>query len=109
MLNLVVKRTVKSGLFTGKKYEVAVRVDSDRDLPALFKGYPDELVLAYKSTFAERSSSLRRSELVKGARIGVGSLNEMIELEDYLRNAFEQLKRMIAIVETGESEVVVEG
>jgi hypothetical protein len=107
MHKLVVKRTIKSGLMGGKKFEVAARVDSEADLVSLFKGFPDELVLAYKSAFAERSVSLRRSELLRGTRLSATSLNEIIEFEDRLQFAFEQLKRMIEIVKTADQDVVV--
>ena len=104
---LTVKRTVKSGLMGGKKFEVWARVEGDYDVAALFKGYPDELVLAYKSMFADRSVSLKRSDLLRGTRLACTSLNEMIEFEDRLELGFEQLKRMIEIVRNADAERVL--
>jgi hypothetical protein len=104
---LTVKRTVKSGLMGGKKFEVWARVEADYDIAAFFKGYPDELVLAYKSMFADRSVSLKRSDLMRGTRLSCASLNEMIEFEDRLELGFEQLKRMIEIVRNAETERVL--
>jgi hypothetical protein len=106
-VRLMVKRTVKSGLMGGKKFEVWAKVEADYDLTASFKGYPDELVLSYKSMFADRSIALRRSELLRGMRIACSSLNEMIEFEDRLELGFEQLKRMIGIVRSAETERVL--
>ena len=108
MLKLVLKRSIKSGLIGGKKFEIAARIESDADLAALFKGYPDELVMAFKSAFAERSTAMKRSELVKGHKFGVGSLNEIIELEDRLLAAFDQLKRMVAVIESNDTDVAFE-
>ena len=109
MLKLILKRSVKSGLIGGKKFEVAARVESERDLSALFKGYPDELVMAFKSAFVDRSTAMKRSDLVKGMKFSTASLNEMIELEDRLLTAFDQLKRMVAIIETVDTDVAFEG
>jgi uncharacterized protein (UPF0305 family) len=109
MLKLILKRSVRSGLIGGKKFEVAARVESERDLSVLFKGYPDELVMAFKSAFVDRSTSMKRSDLVKGTRFSTASLNEMIELEDRLLTAFDQLKRMVAIIETVDTDVAFEG
>jgi hypothetical protein len=106
-MRLVIRRQIKSGLIGGKKFEVTARVESVQDLAAMFKGYPDELVLAYRSTFVDRSVSLKRSELVRGARLSAGSLNEMIEIEERLQMGYEQLKRMVAIVEAGDAEVSI--
>ena len=106
-IRLVMKRTVKSGLMGGKKFEVWAKVEADYDLVATFKGYPDELVLAYRSIFVERSVSLKRSEILRGTRLPCGSLNEMIEFEDQLELGFEQLKRMVDIVRNTESDRVV--
>ena len=109
MLKLILKRTIKSGLIGGKKFEVAARIESDRDLAVLFKGYPDELVMAFKSAFVERSTAMKRSELLKGTKFSAASLNELIELEDRLLTAFEHLKRMISILETADTDVAFEG
>ncbi|CAM5765102.1 hypothetical protein LMIY3S_01371 [Labrys miyagiensis] len=108
MLKLILRRTAKSGLIGGKKFELTSRIESDRDLHALFKGYPDELVLAYKSIWADRSISLKRSEFLRGSKFSVASLNEMIELEERLQMAFDQTKRMIEIVQTLETEIALE-
>jgi hypothetical protein len=108
MLKLILRRTAKSGLIGGKKFEITSRVESDKDLPVLFKGYPDELVLAYKSIWAERSISLKRSEFLRGTKFSVASLNEMIELEERLQMAMDQTKRMIDIVETLETDIALE-
>jgi hypothetical protein len=108
MLKLILRRTVKSGLIGGKKFELTSRVESDKDLVALFKGYPDELVLAYKSIWADRSISLKRGEFLRGSRFSVASLNEMIELEERLQMAFDQTKRMIDIVETLATDIALE-
>lgn len=108
-LRLVVRRVVKSGLIGGKKFEVLARVEGGADLAALFKGYPDELVMAYRSVFADRSHSLKRSELVRGTRFQPGSLNEIIELEERLGGALDQLRRMVDIVTGGEADVVIDG
>jgi len=109
MLKLILKRTVKSGLIGGKKFEMAARVESDQDLVSLFKGYPDELVMAFKSTFADKNTAMKRSELVRGAKFSSASLNEMIELEDRVLAAFDQLKRMISIIEANDVDVTFEG
>lgn len=106
-VRLMLKRTVKSGLMGGKKFEVWAKVEADYDLVASFKGYPDELVLSYKSMFADRSISLRRSELLRGMRLACSSLNEMIEFEDRLELGFEQLKKMIGIVRNAETERIL--
>lgn len=108
MLKLVLKRSIKSGLMGGKKFEIASRIESDSDLAALFKGYPDELVMAFKSAFVDRSTSMKRSEFVKGHKFSVGSLNELIELEDRLLAAFDQLKRMVAVIESNDTDVTFE-
>ena len=108
MLKLILRRNAKSGLIGGKKFELTCRVESDKDLHALFKGYPDELVLAYKSIWADRSVSLKRSEFLRGSKFSVASLNEMIELEERLQMAFDQTKRMINIVETLERDIALE-
>jgi hypothetical protein len=104
---LTMKRTVRSGLMGGKKFEVWARVEADYDISAFFKGYPDELVLAYKSMFADRSVSLKRSDLIRGTRLSCASLNEMIEFEDRLELGFEQLKRMVEIVRNAETERIL--
>ena len=106
-MKLILRRTVKSGLIGGKKFELTTRVESDRDLTAMFKGYPDELVLAYKSVFADRSVSLKRSDFIRGAKFSVGSLNEMIELEERLLTALDQVRRMADIVETFETDIAL--
>lgn len=108
LLRLVLQRSIRSGLIGGKKFELTMRVDSSRDLRNLFKGHPDELLLAYKSTFADKSYALRRSEFLRGAKFTPASLNEMIELEERLQMGFDQLRRMIDIVEGGDAEVVIE-
>jgi len=107
-LKLILKRSIKSGLIGGKKFDIAARIDSDGDLAALFKGYPDELVMAFKSAFVERSLTMKRAELVKGMKFSVGSLNELIELEERLLAAFDQLKRMVTIIETNDTDVTFE-
>ena len=106
---MVVNRHLKSGLMGGKRFEVSARIESAQDLHALFKGYPDELVLAYKSVFSDKSHALKRSELMRGCRLNPGSLNEIIELEERLAGAFDQLKRMVEILEAGDRDVVTEG
>lgn len=108
MLKLILRRNVKSGLIGGKKFEVHSRVETDKDLIALFKGYPDELVLAYKSIWADRSLSLKRSEFLRGTKFTVTSLNELIELEERLQSAFDQVRRMIEIVETFQTDIALE-
>lgn len=108
MLKLILRHAVKSGLIGGKKFELTSRVETDKDLVALFKRYPDELVLAYKSIWADRSISLKRSEFLRGSKFTVTSLNEMIELEERLQMAFDQVKRMIDIVETLETDIALE-
>ena len=105
---LILRRAVKSGLIGGKKFELTTRVESEKDLVALFKAYPDELVLAYKSVFVDRSISLKRSEFIRGAKFSVGSLNEMIELEERLHTALDQVKRMTDIVETFETDIALQ-
>lgn len=97
-MKLVINRKIKSGLMGGKKFEIAARVDTERDLNALFKGYPDELVMAFKSAFTDKAYSLKRGELVNGTRFSVTSLNEVIEIEDRLLGAVEQLQRMVEII-----------
>jgi len=108
MFKMILRRTAKSGLIGGKKFELTSRIESDKDLNALFKGYPDELVLAYKSIWADRSISLKRTDFLRGSRFSVGSLNEMIELEERLQMAFDQTRRMIDIVETLATEIALE-
>jgi hypothetical protein len=108
MLKMILRRSVKSGLIGGKKFELTTRIESDKDLAALFKGYADELVLAYKSVFADRSVSLKRSDFIRGAKFSVGSLNEMIELEERLQTAFDQVRRMTDIVETFETDIALQ-
>ena len=107
-MKMILRRAVKSGLIGGKKFELTSRIDSEKDLAILFKGYADELVMAYKSTFADRSTALKRSEFLRGAKFTVGSLNELIELEDNLQSAFEQVKRMIDIVETFATDITLD-
>jgi len=107
-MKLILRRTVKSGLISGKKFELTTRVESDKDLTGIFKGYPDELVLAYKSVFADRSVSLKRSEFIRGAKFSVGSLNELIELEERLQTALDQVRRMTDIVETFETDIALQ-
>jgi hypothetical protein len=106
-MRLVIRRQIKSGLIGGKKFELTAKVESEHDLVAMFKGFPDELVLAFRSTFVDRSIALKRSELVRGTRLSAGSLNEMIEIEERLQMGYEQLKRMVAIVEAGDAEVSI--
>ena len=53
-LRLVLRRHARSGLMGGKKFELLARIDGGPDVAALFKGYPDELVMADKSEFADR-------------------------------------------------------
>lgn len=108
-LRMVVNRQIRSGLMGGKRFELQARIEGERDLAALFKGYPDELVLAYKSVFSDKSHAVKRGDLVRGCRVVVSSLNEMIELEERLGGAFDQLRRMVEILETGERDVVTEG
>lgn len=108
MLKLILRRHAKSGLIGGKKFELSARLESDKDLATLFKGYPDELVLAYKSIFVDRSVALKRSEFLRGAKFAVGSLNEMIELEERLQTAFDQVKRMADIIGTLETDITIE-
>jgi len=107
-MKMILRRTVKSGLISGKKFELTTRIESEKDLVALFKGYPDELVLAYKSVFADRSIALKRSDFLRGAKFSVGSLNEMIELEERLQTAMDQVKRMTDIVETFETDIALQ-
>jgi hypothetical protein len=107
MLKMILRRAAKSGLIGGKKFELTSRIESDKDLNALFKGYPDELVLAYKSIWVDRSISLKRSDFLRGSKFSVGSLNEMIELEERLQMAFDQTKRMIEIVETLQTDIAL--
>jgi hypothetical protein len=103
-MQLAVKRVIKAGLMGGRRFELFAKVDSDFDLNALFKGCPDELLLAYKSAFADRSVAVRRSELVRGAKFSAGTLNELIELEERLQLGFEQLKRMVEILRAGDMD-----
>ncbi|MDQ0395083.1 hypothetical protein [Labrys monachus] len=107
-MKMILRRTVKSGLIGGKKFELTTRLESEKDLAALFKGYPDELVLAYKSVFGDRSVSLKRSEFLRGARFSLTSLNEMIELEERLQTALDQVRRMAEIVETFETDIALQ-
>ena len=108
MLKLILRRSVKSGLIGGKKFELHSHVETDRNLTALFKGYPDELVLAYKSIWADRSLSLKRSEFLRGSKFTLTSLNELIELEERLQSAFEQVRRMIEIVESFQTDIALD-
>jgi hypothetical protein len=57
--------------------------------------------------FADRSVSLKRSDLIRGTRLSCASLNEMIEFEDRLELGFEQLKRMVEIVRNAETERIL--
>jgi len=66
--------------------------------------------MAFKSAFVDRNTAMKRSDLVKGMKFfSTASLNEMIELEDRLLTAFDQLKRMVAIIETVDTDVAFEG
>ena len=51
---------------------------------------------------------MKRSEFVKGHKFSIGSLNELIELEDRLLAAFDQLKRMVAVIESNDTDVTFE-
>jgi hypothetical protein len=104
-MQLAVKRVIKAGIMGGRRFELFAKVDSDIDLNALFKGCPDELLVAYKSVFADRSVALKRSELVRGAKFTAGTLNELIELEERLQLGFEQLKRMVEILRAGDTDL----
>ncbi len=110
MVKISVKRSIKSGLLSGKKFEISARVESEdgKDLTALFKGYADEHVLAYKSAFTDKPVTLRRSELVRGTRFAAGSLNEVIEFEDNLKLAAQHFRRMLEIVEMGDADIAIE-
>jgi hypothetical protein len=107
MLKLVVKRTVKSGLMGGKKFEIFAKVEGENDFATLFKGCADEFVLAYKSAFAEKSVSVKRSELMRGVKFSTATLNETIELEDRLQLAFDQFKRMVEILHKGDTDLTL--
>lgn len=107
-MRLSVKRTIKSGLIGGKKFEIFAKVVSDQDLVAVFKPYADEPVLAYKSGFSDKPIALRRSELLKGYKFAAPSMNELIEFEDNLKLAIQHIKRMLEIIETGDGEVFIE-
>ena len=103
-MKLLLKRTIKSGLMGGRRFELQAKVDSDTDLNALFKGCPDELLLAYKSSFADKSLAVKRSELLRGAKFSAAGLNELIELEERLQVGFDQLKRMVEILKAGDTD-----
>jgi hypothetical protein len=104
-MKLVIKRTIKAGLMGGKRFELTARAESDGDLAALFKGCSDELVLSFRSSFADKSVALKRSDLLRGTKLNAATLNELIELEDRLQAGFEQLKRMVEIMKAGDVEV----
>lgn len=108
MLRFAIKRTIKSGLIGGKKYEVATRLDTDKDLTTLFKGYADEHILAYKSEFTDKPVTVKRSDFLRGHKFAAASMNEIIEFEDNLKLAVQHLNRMVEIVETGDGEVFIE-
>jgi hypothetical protein len=103
-MQLAVKRVIKAGLMGGRRFELHAKVDSDVDLGALFKGCADELVIAFRSAFAEKSVAVKRSELVRGAKFTAASLNELIELEERVQLGFEQLKRMVDILRAGDAD-----
>ena len=105
-MKLAIKRVIKAGLMGGRRFELSAKVDSDIDLNALFKGCPDELLLAYKSAFADKSVALKRSELVRGAKFSAGTLNELLELEERLQLGFDQLKRMVDILRRGDTDLL---
>jgi hypothetical protein len=106
-MKLAVKRVIKAGLMGGRRIELYAKVDSDIDLAALFKGFPDELVIAYRSAFADKSVAVKRSELLRGAKFSAQSLNELIELEDRLQSGFEQIKRMAEVLRAGDTDFTV--
>jgi hypothetical protein len=106
-MKLAVKRVIKAGLMGGRRFELMAKVDSDVDLSALFKGFPDELLVAYRSAFADKSVALKRGELIRGAKFQAASLNELLELEERLQAGFEQLKRMVDVVRAGDTDFTV--
>ena len=106
-MQLAVKRVIKAGLMGGRRFELFAKVDSEIDLAALFKGCPDELVLAYRSAFAEKSIAVKRSELVRGAKFSAATLNELIELEERLQLGYEQFKRMVEILRDGDKDIAI--
>jgi hypothetical protein len=106
-MKLLVKRVIKAGLMGGRRIELTAKVDSDIDLGAVFKGFPDELLIAYRSAFADKSVAVKRSELLRGAKFGAQTLNELIELEDRLQTGFEQLKRMVDVLRAGDTDFTV--
>ena len=105
-MKLAIKRVIKAGLMGGRRFELLAKVDSDIDLNALFKGCPDELLLAYKSAFADKSVALKRSELVRGAKFSAATLNELLELEERLQLGFDQLKRMVDVMRRGDTDLL---